>query len=130
MGRFSKEELLSKVGLPPPQTPEEILEVLERGIVLLKCSSKSGYQYVFPVGSKENPWQAKPYIRPGVQRSLGSFATAEEAATRVLLWMIGDIPDPPTPSKDRNKHGQGRKKRDRRKVPGASVLVCTLSFPL
>ena len=117
----SREELVSRVGVPMPTTEAEAEASLAEGIKLLHTCSKSGYLYVLPTASPENPWQAKPYIRPGVQRGLGSFPTREEAAKRVLLWLIGVAPTPPTPDRDRNTRGKGRRPRDRRK-PGAPCL--------
>ena len=62
---------------------------------------------------RQPAWQAKPYIRPKVQRNLGSFSTPEAAAKEVVRWMFGGRPTPPTPSKDRNKRNEGRRVRDR-----------------
>ena len=117
----SREELVSRVGVPMPTTEAEAAAVLSQGISLLRSSSKSGFQYVLPTASPALPWQAKPYIRPGVQRDLGSFPTKEGAAEAVLLWLIGVKPTPPTPPRGRNKRGEGKRPRDRRK-PGAPCL--------
>ena len=86
--------------IPPdfwPETEEDCKLILSEAIVLLKTNNKSGYQHVYPVKSGSKPWQAKPYIRPKVQRSLGSFYTAEEAAVAVVHWSLGMLPTPPSP---------------------------------
>ena len=82
--------------------------------MVLKKEGGSGYRDVYKGASAVKPWQAKPYLRPKVQRNLGSFATPEEAAKTVIVWMYGGMPTPPTPKKERNKRGEGRRKRDRR----------------
>ena len=107
-------DLLARVGMLEPTTEAETEAVLIRAIeVILKTDNKSGYRDVYKGASSVNPWQAKPYIRPGVQRNLGSFSTPEEAAKAVIVWMYGGRPTPPTPDKERNKRGEGRRKRDR-----------------
>ena len=76
------------------------------------------------------PGQAKVYVGPGRQRHLGSFATELEAAKAIYWWRVsGDKLN--SPKKDRNKRGEGRRKRDRRKGAGrlpslafTSVLIC------
>ena len=89
----------------------------------------SGFKEVYAcLGDK--PWQAKVYVGPGRQRHLGSFATELEAAKAIYLWRVsGDKLN--SPKKDRNKRGEGRRKRDRRKGAGrlpslafTSVLIC------
>ena len=86
-----------------PQAPAESEAVLERAIdVVLGKEGGSGYRDVYKGASKVKPWQAKPYIRPKVQRNLGSFPTPEEAAKAVIIWMFGGRPTPPTPTKERN----------------------------
>jgi|EP00900_Chrysochromulina_parva_P017935 hypothetical protein len=103
--------------IPPdfwPETEEDCKLILSEAIVLLKTNNKSGYQHVYPVKSGSKPWQAKPYIRPKVQRSLGSFYTAEEAAVAVVHWSLGMLPTPPSPP-GRNRRGEGPRPRDRRK---------------
>ena len=86
-------------------------------IRLLKTNNSSGYLHVFPVKSRWKPWQAKPYIRPKVQRSLGSFHSAEEAAEAVVAHALGLLPTPPTPP-GRNRRGEGRRPRDRSNSSG------------
>jgi len=102
--------------LPPdfsPQSEEEFSLLLIEAVQLLKTNNSSGYSHVFPVKGQK-PLQAKPYIRPKVQRSLGSFHTAEEAAMAVVSHALGILPTPPTPLA-RNHRGEGRRPRDRRK---------------
>ena len=109
-------ELPDGLHIPPdycPQSEEECSWLLREAVQLLKTNNSSGYAHVFPVKGRK-PWQAKPYIRPRVQRSLGSFYTAEEAAEAVVSHALGLLPTPPTPPA-RNRRGEGRRPRDRRK---------------
>ena len=102
--------------VPPdwcPESKEECSWMVGDAIRLLKTNNKSGYLHVFPVKGRK-PWQAKPYIRPKVQRSLGSFHTAEKAAEAVVAHALGLLPTPPTPP-GRNRRGEGRRPRDRSK---------------
>ena len=66
---------------PPPLTSEEARQQAEaEGLTLLKADNKTGYFGVrLDRPSKPKPYQAK-VRRGGKQVSLGSFATAEEAA--------------------------------------------------
>ena len=50
----------------------------------------------------------------GAAQRLGSFHTAEEAAMAVVSHALGILPTPPTPPA-RNRRGEGRRPRDRRK---------------
>ena len=111
----SLEELCERLGIPVPSTEEDISAAVDQGIQLLKTDSISGYTAVYRVSSSDNPWQAKPYIRPKVQRSLGSFDTKEMAAAAVLYWAIGMLDSPLTPDKQRSKRHDGRRERDRSK---------------
>ena len=108
-------QVLAKLGVPWPETEDGVASVVELAIDLLKTDNQSGYHHVFKGASNTNPWQAKPYVRPKVQRNLGSFATARDAARQVVKWLFEIIPTPPSPLQDRNARGAGRKKRDRRK---------------
>ena len=66
-----------------PTTEAETQAVLDRAVLLvLKKEGGSGYRDVYKGASQVNPWQAKPYLRPKVQRNLGSFSTPEAAARR------------------------------------------------
>ena len=114
MAQLTKEDLLERVGMAAPTTEAETHAILDRAIdVVLGKEGGSGYRDVYKGASAVNPWQAKPYLRPGVQRNLGSFPTPEAAAREVIIWMYGGRPTPPTPTKERNKRGVGRRVRDR-----------------
>jgi hypothetical protein len=106
------------LGLPPPETSMEETS-MEALLAALKENNQSGVKYVYTSGKR---FQAKPYIRPGVQRGLGTFDTAREAAEHILRVCYEDEPLPPTPTKDRAKRGEGPRKRIRRKGPACSSL--------
>ena len=81
MAQLTPADLLARLGVPEPQTMAEYDALLDLAIQeILKTDNKSGYRDVYKCGSTSNPWQAKPYIRPKVQRNLGSFSTPEAAA--------------------------------------------------
>ena len=105
-----------RLGMAEPQTEAEAEAIVKQAIeVILKNGNKSGYAGVVPSASSINPWQAKPYIQEKKRyANLGSFETPEAAAKKIIQWMYGAVPTPPTPSKDRNKRHEGRRKRDRR----------------
>ena len=131
MERMMKPEaLLEALGVPWPETEAEVTAVEERAIDMLKTDSKSGYLYVLPVKSSSNPWQAKPYIKPKVQRSLGSFPTARDAARCVVHWVLGIYPTPPSPHTDRNRRGEGRRKRDRSNHGKGALVLPHLLLPV
>ena len=115
MREWSTEWVMHKLGKPLDWWPDggmysaEAEQVLQQAINLLKADTVSGYQEVYKVGGK---WQAKPYVSPGVQRSLGMFDDPQLAAKEVLWFKIGVVQLPPTP-KPRNKRGAGRKPRSR-----------------
>ena len=100
---------------------------MERGLELLRADNKSGYSYVFPTGAK---WQAKVYARPGPkgQRGLGSFDSQKQAAEQVLSWVLGLVGTPPTPTKDINARGMGKRPRD--KCHGVARPRALSSLPL
>jgi len=81
---------LPENNIPPDFCPQSEAECswLSQAVQLLKTTNISGYSHVFPVKGRK-PWQAKPYIRPKVQRSLGSFHSAEEAAEAVVAHALG-----------------------------------------
>ena len=113
MERWSQGWLLQELGIDFVNVwdEDELNAVFERAIDLLRTKdTKSGYQEVYPVGRR---WQAKPYVSPGKQRSLGLFATAREAAGRILEHRAGTKPLPPSP-KARRKRGEGRQPRSKR----------------
>ena len=121
-------DLLARVGMPEPTNDAESEAVLKRAIeVLLKNDNISGYGGVLPSASKKNPWQAKPYCKEKKRYlNLGSYETPEEAAKIIVIWMHGGTPTPPTPKKDRNSRGMGRRKRDR---SSHGKGACLLSYP-
>ena len=129
---WSSAGLLRHLGYPPdyvPPTEAEEWSIYERCIDLLRVSGyDEKYKWVYKVGGA---WQAKPYVRPKTQRHLGDFATPREAAAEVLSFKMGDRPLPPSPSKDRNKRGTGRKPRDRRKgaQPALSPAMHVVHIP-
>ena len=85
MAQLTPADLLAQVGMPEPQNEAETQAMLDRAILLvLKKEGGSGYRDVYKCASTVNPWQAKPYIRPKVQRNLGSFSTPEAAAKEVI----------------------------------------------
>ena len=95
----------------------------EKAIDLLKNPAlKSGYEEVQRISDES--FEAKVYLRPKVQRSLGSFSTARAAAEVVFEFLTGQRPPPPTPPK-RNRRGEGRAPRIRkgRKGRGGSAGV-------
>ena len=133
MIEWTQEALLRRFGLPAdwmPATSAEFDDFDARCIDLLRePANVSGFKEVYAcLGDK--PWQAKVYVGPGRQRHLGSFATELEAAKAIYWWRVsGDKLN--SPKKDRNKRGEGRRKRDRRKGAGrlpslafTSVLIC------
>jgi hypothetical protein len=132
MQEWTQEALLRRFGLPAdwvPATPAD-LEAFEARCVDLLCdpANKSGFKEVYPCKGKK-PWQAKVYVGPKKQRQLGRFNTPLEAAMAIVWWRTsGD--KLMSPKKDRNKRGEGRRKRDRRKgvcrlpSPFTPVLTC------
>ena len=116
------------LGFPPdwvPTTPVEVDETYERAIDLLKNDSKSGYFCVTPSGKL---WQAKVTAR-GHQVILGRYTQPRVAATDVLRFLVGNIEAPPSPTKLRNKRGQGsrpdsRHGKHRRKASARSPAAC------
>ena len=101
-----------------PQTQAEEDDFVERAIDLLRAPTHSGYREVY-VSPTAGRWQAKPYVGPGKQRNLGTFPTAREAAAAVFWFRqgkaAGTLLPIKSPDKERNRRGQGRKPRDRRK---------------
>jgi hypothetical protein len=110
-----------------PATPADIEGFEARCIDLIRDpANKSGIKEVYPCLGKK-PWQAKVYVGPGKQRQLGLFGTPLEAAKAIVWWRIsGDKLK--SPKKERNKRGEGRQKRDRRKgacrLPSLPTLLC------
>ena len=117
---WTAESLLAHLGLPAdylPATEAEAWATWERVVDVFKDpGTKSGYKEVYKVGGK---WQAKVYVAPGKQRNLGSFFDPRDAAERIIAYIIGSEPLPPSP-KPRNKRGQGRQPRTRRTMATAA----------
>ena len=117
MLEWTQEALLHRFGMPAdwvPATPANLEDFEARCVDLLRDQvNRSGFKEVYPcLGTK--PWQAKVYVGPGKQRQLGRFSTELAAAKAIVWWRInGDKLK--SPKKDRNKRGEGRRKRDRRK---------------
>ena len=101
---WSPEWMRQHFGLPPSDTVVDEATVLEESLAKLKEPTKSGFKYIYKSGER---FQSKPYIRPGVQRSLGNFTSAEDAAIAILRLCYCGIPLPPSPKKDRAKRGEG-----------------------
>ena len=105
---WSQAEILVRLGLSPdyvPATGDEVDAIYEKAVDLLRTSeTKSGYQEVYPMRKR---WQAKPYLEPGDQRNLGSFATPRIAAMAVLSFKMGDTPLPQKapPKANQARHG-------------------------
>ena len=68
--------ILEKIGMTLDEAALDPELFFVEALPHIKRYNKSGYRDVFPVGDK---WQAKPYIRPKVQRGMGLY----EAETRV-----------------------------------------------
>jgi hypothetical protein len=114
---WTQAALLSRLDLPAEWVPssEADMQWFETQCIdLLRVSgSKSGFWCVYPAAGA-NPWQAKPYVGPGKQRHLGTFATALDAAKALFWWLVRGE-KLPSPKKERNKRGEGRRIRIRRK---------------
>tara|TARA_B110000046_G_C12915438_1_gene364744 strand:+ start:271 stop:780 length:510 start_codon:yes stop_codon:yes gene_type:complete len=113
MPPLTKEELREQLlALAAPE--DDVFDVMERGLPLLKASNTSGFAFVFPsAAKKKKTWQAKPTIR-GKQRGLGTRDDKKDAARLVLQWALGLVEDPPSPEKERAHRGAGKRPRDKR----------------
>ena len=69
------------LGLPDPETTGIVEELQALGLAALAEPTNSGYKYIYKSGER---WQAKPYVKPGVQRGLGTFDTKEDAAKEII----------------------------------------------
>ena len=88
MTGWSQAQVLRRLGKPAdwvPPTAEEAEAAFEAAINLLRAPTKSEYSEVYPVGRR---WQAKPYVKPGSQRSAGYFSSPWQAALRVFMIKI------------------------------------------
>ena len=106
-----------------PSSEEEGKAFWEQAIDLLKAETKSGYMEVQCVAGGKS-FEAKVYLRPRVQRSLGTFPTARAAANKVFHFKMGWIDPPPTPKK-RRARGEGRAPRVRRRGIGSAGVQAT-----
>ena len=102
--------LLAKVGMTEAESVADGRTFIVHALRVLVRPNKSGFRDVFAVGDK---WQAKVYVRPKVQRNLDLYVTREEAAVAVLHYRLTGML-PPTPDKNRNKRGEGRRVKPRR----------------
>ena len=118
--------LLAQLGLPEPQTAEDITNIAHAALGLLRSDDKaSKFKYVEKSGQR---WAARPYIGPKKQRHLGSFDTPEEAAEEIISFLCSQRPLPPSP-KQRNKRGEGRAPRIRAlRRKGAPHMPCPIAF--
>ena len=85
--------------------------------LLRTTATKSGFHLVTPFRQR---WQAKVSAR-GKQRSLGVFDSPEDAAFEVLRFYIGLREPPASPTKPRNKRGEGRRPDSRHGMRKGSV---------
>jgi hypothetical protein len=123
-GAWSPAWMRQHLGLPPPDTVVDEATVLQETLAKLREPTQTGFKYTYKSGKR---FQSKPYIRPGVQRTLGNFSSAEEAATQIIRLCYGCISLPPSPKKDRAKRGEGPRPRQRRKGAAPIPLPCLLS---
>jgi len=94
---------------------------------MIAAPTKTGYSYVYKVGKR---FQAKLYVRPGVQRNLSSRASAKEAAADILLLAYGILPLPPSPVKDKPKISKPKRQRQAKAQRSLSPLADLLAQPV
>jgi hypothetical protein len=125
MVEWTQEALLRRFGMPAdwvPPTWAEKVAFWDRCVDLMRePANKSGFSEVYPAAGN-NPWQAKPYVGPEKQRHLGTFSTALKAAEAIVAWRLSGE-KLKSPKKYRNKRGEGRRKRDRRKGVSSPPLA-------
>ena len=85
VGRPWFDWLLGKFGMTNEEAGADMLLFYERAREVIRRPNKSGFRDVFAVVNK---WQAKPYIKPGDQRSAGYFDTKEEAADEIIKYSV------------------------------------------
>ena len=104
--------------VPPASVLGEEQATRQECLSLLRTTAtKSGFHLVTPFRQR---WQAKVSAR-GKQRSLGVFDSPEDAALEVLLFYIGQREPPASPTKPRNKRGEGRRPDSRHGMRKGSV---------
>ena len=81
----------------------------------IEClQTEKGYSMVSAPSGARKTWQARTSGKPCGQRDLGAkFTSAEAAAEQVVLWIVGIVPTPPTPPKERMARNTGKAKVDR-----------------
>jgi hypothetical protein len=125
MVEWTQEALLRRFGMLAdwvPPTWAEKVAFWDRCVDLMRePANKSGFSEVYPAAGN-NPWQAKPYVGPEKQRHLGTFSTALKAAEAIVAWRLSGE-KLKSPKKYRNKRGEGRRKRDRRKGVSSPPLA-------
>jgi hypothetical protein len=102
-----RRELLRSLGLTELPTYGDAEALMQQALVCFRIDK--GYPLVSPPKGSNKKWQARTSGKPCGQRSLGQFASEEEAATQVIYWIFGVVPTPPTPNK-RNARGEGKRK--------------------
>ena len=118
------------LGLPELETPPDSRFMAECYVDLIAGPTQTGYKYVYKVGKR---FQAKPYVRLHVQRSLAtclaSCESAEAAAAEIVLLAYDMRPLPPSPVKDTPKI-ICKPKRQRVKATASRALPISPIFPL
>ena len=117
------------LGLPELETfeyPPDGPSTAKGYVYLIAGPTKTGYKYVYKVGKR---FQAKVYVRPGVQRNLASCESAEAAAAAILLLAYGIEPLPPSPDKNKPKIGVMKRQRAKARQDLASPLAALPAQP-
>ena len=112
VARSPEGQVARAAAAPPPKVPltrEQALQQAQaEGITLRKANNKSGYANVSVLSGGSKPFQVT-VRRSGRNVSLGSFATAEEAALSVARSLEGQVAAeqaataPPTASSEQGK---------------------------
>ena len=113
--------VLIKVGMTEDEAAADLSLFKEKARGYIRRRNKSGFRDVFLVGER---WQAKPYVKPGDQRSAGYFDTKEQAADEILAYLCSGVP-PPTPKKGRSKRGEGRRPPPKQQKAARQALPAT-----
>ena len=80
---------------PPMTAAEALAQAAAEGLTLQRADSAAGYKHVRLGDNVSKPFQACPW-NVGRPKSLGSFATPEEAALAVARYNKLERPPPPT----------------------------------